>query len=120
MGLVRRCRQLPAMGLGDRAADRQSHANPIGFGRVERLEQPVEFLRIEPRTGVLHFDYYVVRIVCAGHDRKLSRPVTGTSHCIDGIGDQINEHLSNAVSIPNHLCRHCLFKTEVMRLRGLL
>jgi hypothetical protein len=51
--------------LGDRAADREAHANPIGLGRVKGLEQSVEFLRIEPGAGVLHFDDYAVRIVYA-------------------------------------------------------
>jgi hypothetical protein len=62
------------MSLGDRAADREAHANPIGLGRVEGRQQSVEFLRIEPGAGVLHFDDYAVRIVYAGDDRQLGGP----------------------------------------------
>src|SRR6185437_14150171 len=30
--------QMPALRLDDRAADRETHAHPVGFGRHERLE----------------------------------------------------------------------------------
>src|SRR5258707_1241878 len=36
------------MGFCDRAADRQSHADPIALGRGKRLEEPGELVRIEP------------------------------------------------------------------------
>jgi hypothetical protein len=80
------------MGLGDRAADRQPHADPIGLARVEGLEQSVELLRIEPRTGILHFDEHIVRFH-AGHDRKLARSAADTAHRFDGIDDEIDEYL---------------------------
>src|SRR5271166_4527096 len=81
------------MGLDDRAADRQPHAHPVGFGGVEGLERSVEFLRFEPRTGVLHFDDYVVRIVYTGDDRKLAWAIAGISHRFDGVDNQIDHYL---------------------------
>src|ERR1700730_6613492 len=81
------------MGIDDRAADRQSHANPFGFGRVKRLEKPVELLRIEPWASVMHFGENIVRIVYAGDDRKLPRSVAGATHRFDGVDDQIDHYL---------------------------
>ena len=38
-GLIGSCRQASAMGLGNRAADREAQSNPIGLGCVERDEE---------------------------------------------------------------------------------
>src|SRR5438552_3691535 len=46
--------QPPAMGLDDRAADRQPHAEALGLGRIEGIEELLQAGRIKPRTGVLY------------------------------------------------------------------
>ena len=81
------------MGLGDRAADRQSHTDPVGFGRVEGLEQAVQFLRIEARAGVLHLDEHIVPIIYARYDLEFPRSVAGASHGFNSIDDQIYHYL---------------------------
>src|SRR6266481_264547 len=48
--------QPSAVGLDDRAADREAHAHALGLGRVEWLEQTREALRAQPRAGVPHPD----------------------------------------------------------------
>jgi hypothetical protein len=93
MRLVRRCQQRPAIRFDDRAADRQPHADPIGLGRVERLEQPVEIRRIDPRAGIVDFDEHAVGIALAGGNRKLARSVSGAGHRLNGVDHQIHDHL---------------------------
>ena len=44
------------MCLGDRAADRQSHAHAARLGRVERIEQVRQALRLQSRPGIAHRD----------------------------------------------------------------
>src|SRR5215813_10068293 len=45
---VRRRPKPTTMNRDDRTADRQPHAHPVGFGRVERLEHPVEIPFFQP------------------------------------------------------------------------
>ena len=74
------------MSLGDRAADCESHADSIGLGRVEGLEQAIEIRRIDSRAGVFHFDEHVVRSLTRDN-RELARSVADSVHCLDGIDD---------------------------------
>src|SRR6516162_2380763 len=91
--LILCCREPPAMGLDDRAADCESHADSIGLGRVEGLEQAIEIRRIDSRAGVFHFDEHVVRISLTRDNRELARSVADSVHCLDGIDDYIHDHL---------------------------
>src|SRR5262245_7476860 len=81
------------MGLGDRAADRQSHANPIGPGRVERFEEPVEFS--ESSAGPMSCTSTAMRFAPSMPETIVSsrRPVAGTSHRLYGVDDQVNRYL---------------------------
>ena len=75
------------MSLGDRAADGKSHADSIGLGRVEGLEQAIQVRRIYSGAGVFHFDEHVVRISLTRDNRELARSVADSVHCLDGIDD---------------------------------
>jgi len=81
------------MSLGDRAADGKSHADSIGLGRVEGLEQAIQVRRIYSGAGVFHFDEHVVRISLTGDNCELSGSVADSVHCLDSIDDQIHDHL---------------------------
>src|SRR5438067_5091414 len=81
------------MRLDYRAADRQPHANPIGLGRIEGLEQSIEFRRINSWAGILHFDKHGIWIVLARGNRQLTRSASDTAHRLDGIDEQIHDHL---------------------------
>src|SRR2546430_12479711 len=48
----RRRRQLPAMRLDDRSADRQPDTDPIRLCCVETLENAIEILQIETAAGI--------------------------------------------------------------------
>src|SRR5467141_3447590 len=40
------------MGFNDRSANRQSHSHPVRLSRIERLEEPIPLLRLEPDAGI--------------------------------------------------------------------
>src|SRR5687767_7298255 len=48
--------KLAPMGSDDRASDGQAHAKPLRLRGVERLEQPVELVHVDPGAGVLDGD----------------------------------------------------------------
>ena len=60
------------MPLDDRAADRQAHPHPTGFGRVECVEDPIQALRLQARTGISDRDKHGTRTVLLGFDQQLS------------------------------------------------
>jgi len=49
--------QFSAVRLDNRTTDRQSHAQPLRFGRIERSENAIETLRIESWARISHGDY---------------------------------------------------------------
>ena len=57
MGHVRSRPEPTAMRFDDPAADRQAHAHALRLGRVERLEDPVETLRVEARPRIADRDH---------------------------------------------------------------
>src|SRR5262249_16392363 len=52
----RRRSQTPAMRFDNRAADRQTHPHPFDLGGEERVEQSIEIVRCDARTGILDRD----------------------------------------------------------------
>ena len=44
----------PAVGLNDRPADGQAHAQPLRLGCIKGLEEPLESLRVQARARVAH------------------------------------------------------------------
>src|SRR5687767_11435666 len=48
--------KLARVGSDDRASDGQAHAKPLGLRGVERLEQPVEVVHVDPGPRVLDGD----------------------------------------------------------------
>lgn len=70
---VLRRRQVAAVRLDDRSADRQADADAFRLGGVGRLEQVFGVLARETRSGVAHLDQHAVQSV------QLSLPVTRQS-----------------------------------------
>src|SRR5262244_4020743 len=55
------CRPEPAaVGLNDRAADRQSHAHVLRLGRIKGLEETLKALRIQSRPRILDHDHHTL------------------------------------------------------------
>src|SRR5215831_19439273 len=55
-----------AVGLNDRAADRQSHAHALRLGRIKGLEETLKARRIQSRTRILYHDHHTLRVLCPG------------------------------------------------------
>src|ERR1700730_9654369 len=88
-----RCRQTPTMRFDYRSTNRQSHSHPVGFRRKECVENALQVAWINPCARVFQHDLHVMGFV---HFRLYSQNSFATSdrtHCIDGVHDQVNEHL---------------------------
>src|SRR4029077_14530317 len=91
--VVIRCRpDPPAVCLDNRAADRQSHAHALRFGGIERGEDLIETLRIQPRAGISYCDPHALRFVFRRADLQHSGAVVSAAHGFDGIVYQIENH----------------------------
>src|SRR6516165_12222080 len=91
-GFVRLRPQFASMCMDDGSADRQPHARSTGLGGVEGLEDSIEMLRINARSGIAHCDEDACLILlCA--DQKLSRPLLNRAHCFSRIQDEVQHDL---------------------------
>src|SRR5262245_18026568 len=83
-----RCRPQPsAMGVDNRATDRQAHTQAVRLGRIEGLEEMVQALRINPRTRVLHCDHDVLRLISTRSNQQRSWALADTTHGLDSVHD---------------------------------
>src|SRR6185503_1012718 len=67
--------QMAAVRFYDRTTDRQSYAEPLGFGCKERFKNFTDFVSPQPRTAVTHRDKnpfwrYVVGGECASSEER--------------------------------------------------
>src|SRR6266481_6064044 len=92
-GHVRARPQSATVRFDDRTADGQAQAHALGLGGVERLEQAVQTLRIHSRTAIPQTDEYAVRSISARADQQLPRPLADAAHRLDGVDDQVENHL---------------------------
>src|SRR6516164_7338028 len=84
--------QFASMRIDDGLAYRQPHARSTGLGGVEGLEDSIEMLRINARSGIAHCDEDACLILlCA--DQKLSRPLLNRAHCFSRIQDEVQHDL---------------------------
>ena len=89
MGLTVGHRHPPTMICDDRPANRQPHTHPVGFRCKERLEDAVDVLWIDPRSGVLQCDDHAGRIVALRTCPQYPRPIDYQTGGVDGIHHQI-------------------------------
>ena len=89
------------MRLDDGAADRQSHTQAVGLGRLERLEQPVgDFGRYSAtRIGDAHLDH-AVAVSTRGLDRQ--QAPRRVLHRLDGVADEIEQDLLHLDAVGEH------------------
>jgi hypothetical protein len=71
------------MSLDDRTADRQSHAQAAGLGRIEGLEQPVGALGCKPWAGISHLDEHTFRFACSGRYMAERMKAEVKAHAVD-------------------------------------
>ena len=85
--------QSSAVSFYDRTADRQPHTHAVSFCRVEGIEQALEARWRQPRTRIPHRDEHAVRLGRPGADQRFSRAVTVAAHRLQGVDDQVEDHL---------------------------
>src|SRR5258706_1084563 len=85
--------QLSVMRFDNRPADRQPKPQTARFRGVESFEHAVKIRRREAWTRISHPYEHAARVSLPAADEQLSRPVAGAAHCLDGIHDQIEDHL---------------------------
>src|SRR5262249_29590328 len=91
--------QAPAMGLDDRAADRQAHSHAAGFRREKRTEYPLDVLRTDSRSTIGDRYHHAAVVANIRSHNEHPRPVHG-GHGLDRIRDQVQEHLMQLNPIP--------------------
>jgi hypothetical protein len=80
------------MTLDDGSADREPDAQAVRFGRVIRLENPLNRGRVEAGTRVLNRNDGVRRIT-HGSNGEIARAVDRTAHRLYRVDDQIEHNL---------------------------
>src|SRR3954469_4403110 len=90
------------MGLDDRAADREAHAHSVGFSREQRVENPIEVLRADSCPAIRNRYHDAVAFVWLRFDAEHPWIFLG-GHRVNGIGDQVDEHLLQLTSISSHV-----------------
>ena len=103
MRLVRGRPKPPTVRLDDRAADRQADAEAFGFGRVERLEDSLRTIRIEPDAGIAYLDHHAVRAlrretIVNSRGRSCTALIASIAFTI-----RFKKHLLQLHSIAHHL-----------------
>jgi hypothetical protein len=81
------------MPLDDRATDRQPNTHATAFGGIEGLEQPLEILRIDTGTGILHAQTHTIISFSPGSDQQLPRAVVNVEHRVRSIAEQVQGDL---------------------------
>src|SRR6516165_8804299 len=93
MWLARRGPEPSPMSLNDRARDRQAHTHSLRLGRVEGFKEAWEALRRQPRPGIPYPDAHAFRLVGFRTDLQFAPAVTVAAHRLDGVDDQVDQHL---------------------------
>ena len=105
-------RQTPAMISDDRPANRQPHSHPVGFRCKERLDDAVEILRIDPRSGVFHGNKQMTCFIDLGLYSKNAVTIRHTVHCVNGVRNQIHDNLLQLVDWPGPVGARRLVRRE--------
>ena len=89
------------MCFDDRAADRKSHSEPAGLGRVERVEQPVDARCVNPGARVLHGNQNLISVLVRS-DQEIAGALIDSGHCLHPVHDKIDENLLDLDSIATN------------------
>jgi hypothetical protein len=81
------------MGFDDRAANRQAYSHTAGFGRVERIKDPVEVLRLYSGPRIFYRNGDATRCDHLGRHLQHARPVCNGPHRVGSISDDIEHNL---------------------------
>src|SRR5712675_3801410 len=92
-GKIRACPQSSAARFDDRAADRKPQPQTAWLGRVKGLEEAIEIRWSQPWAGISHGDEHAARLGWPCTDHQFPGPVADAAHCLDGVHDQVQDHL---------------------------
>jgi hypothetical protein len=67
--------------------------------RVERFEESVRSLRIEPDSSILHGQAYALS-VSFGSNQQLPRTIVDSAHCFGCVAEQVQDHLLKLDTSP--------------------
>jgi hypothetical protein len=87
------------MGFNDRAADRQAHIQTAGLCRVEGIKDTLKRRWRQARTRISYPEVNAVWLRLPGADKQLSCSFVGAAHGLNGIPDQVENHLLKLHSI---------------------
>src|SRR5205823_5043564 len=83
----------PAVILHNGATDREPHPHAMHLGGVERSEDLVEMLPLDPHTGVLDSNEHLVRFILTRTDEQLARSIGYCCQSFDTVHHQIEKDL---------------------------
>ena len=88
------------------------------FRRIKRIEYSLETIGRNAGTGVLDFNVYRLRIATRAHSQPMVRTLHA-SHCLLGVGDEIQNHLLQLISIHHRARRGSAYKRSIWMPRTL-
>ena len=81
------------MTLNNGATDGEPDSHTVILGGVERFEEPVRSLRVEPDSRILHRQPYMIVFVPFSFNQQLPRTIVDRAHRVGCIPDQVQDDL---------------------------
>src|SRR5271170_6234694 len=81
------------MTLDNGATDGESDSHTVILRGVERLEESVRSLRIEPHSRILYRQTHTIAFVSVGSDEQVPRTIVDGAHRVGCIPDEIQDDL---------------------------
>src|SRR5512145_1457446 len=81
------------MTLDNEATDGEADPHTASLGCVERVEESVRILRIEPHPRILHRQAHAIAFVSCGSDHQFPRPIVDLAHRVRGVSEQVQDDL---------------------------
>ncbi len=88
------------MHLDDRAADRQADAEPVGLGRVEGLEDPIDGRHVDTGAGIPHEQVHAVAV--GARDHPDPGVAAGGGAGLNGVEREVQDDLPQLQVIAVH------------------
>ena len=81
------------MTLDNGTTDGKSDSHTVILRGVERFEEPVRSLRIEPDSRILHRQTHTITFVSLGFDQQLPRTIMDEAHRVGCVPEQVQDYL---------------------------
>ena len=87
------CPQASVMFLDNGATHGESDTHAFDFRRVERIEQFIHTLKVEPHPGIPDGHAYAIISVPRSSDQQLPRTIVDGHHCVRRVTKKVQDHL---------------------------